>query len=265
MKDAILSHLSTACPWRDTLYCLDTIDSTNDRAKAMAEAGASHGTVILANAQTKGRGRMGRNFHSEGGKGIYMSFILRPDCPAASLMHLTCAVAVAIIDAVASVTGYRPGIKWINDLVAQGKKLGGILTELSIQPDGFVSYAIVGVGINCTQKEVDFPSQIRDIAISLETVTGKPVCREALCAALIQSMADISAQLISEKEAIMARYKENCVTLYRDVVLLQGNTSQVAKAIDLDSNGTLVVQLSDGTNKKVLSGEVSIRGFLGYC
>ena len=126
MKEKILSHLPPAHPWGQTLYYRDTIPSTNTEAKAMAAAGAPHGTVILADSQTAGRGRLGRSFCSPADSGIYMSVILRPACPPAALMHLTCAAGVAVCNAVETAVGIRPGIKWINDLVLRGKKLGGI-------------------------------------------------------------------------------------------------------------------------------------------
>ena len=124
MKDKILHHLTTECPWRDTLYWYDTIDSTNTRAKQLAKEGAPHGTVLIAGHQTGGRGRMGRTFQSPAGAGVYLSVILRPNCEPAQLMHLTCAAGVAMMDAVEAVSGIRPQVKWINDLVIHSKKTG---------------------------------------------------------------------------------------------------------------------------------------------
>ena len=127
MKEQILQKIPTECPWRDTLYWYDTIDSTNNRAKELAREGAPHGTVVTSGCQTAGRGRMGRSFHSPEGLGIYLSVILRPNCPPDQLMHLTSCAAVAMCDAVQKVSGLRPGIKWVNDLILNKKKLGGIL------------------------------------------------------------------------------------------------------------------------------------------
>ena len=141
MKQEILSALGNH-PWAETLQYHDCVESTNDLAKVLADGGAPHGTVIIAGKQTRGRGRMGRTFQSPADSGIYLSVILRPDCKADKLMHLTCATGVAMCNAVESATGYRPGIKWINDLVACNRKLGGILTELSLAPDGGVRYAV---------------------------------------------------------------------------------------------------------------------------
>ena len=146
MKQKILSQITTECPWRDTLYWYDAIDSTNTQAKNMAKQGAPHGTVVIAGSQSAGRGRMGRSFTSPPDAGLYLSVVLRPNCPAEALMHLTCAAAVAGCDAVEAVCGIRPDIKWTNDLVFGSKKLGGILTELSINSaTGLVDFAIIGI------------------------------------------------------------------------------------------------------------------------
>ena len=139
-------------PWRDTIEYFECIDSTNTYAKKMAMQGAAEGTVIIAGHQTGGRGRLGRTFSSPAGMGIYLSVILRPDCLPEELMHLTCASAVAASDAVGRVFSSMPGIKWTNDLVLGKRKLGGILTELSVNPTTRkVDWAVVGIGINCCQ------------------------------------------------------------------------------------------------------------------
>ena len=145
-------------PWQDQILCFDTIDSTNTRAKLLAAQGAPHGTVLLADTQTAGRGRLGRSFQSPGGMGIYMSVLLRPKCRPEKLMHLTCAAAVAACDAVEKVCGLRPGIKWTNDLISGKRKLAGILTELSLSPaTGLLDYAVIGIGINCHQSAGEDP------------------------------------------------------------------------------------------------------------
>ena len=231
----------------------------------MAKDGAPHGTVLIAGQQTGGRGRMGRSFHSPAGLGLYLSVILRPDCTADALMHLTCAVAVAACRAVEQVTGFLPGIKWINDLVAGKQKLGGILTELSVDPTtGKIAYAIVGIGINCNHTEQDFPLQLRQIATSLLSATGKPVSAARLAGAMVCRLQEMDQTLLSEKAAIMADYSENCITLGQDVVVVRADQKRYGKALSLDSNGGLAVQFADGTTEIVNSGEVSVRGVYGY-
>lgn len=260
MKQHILSHLPEDFPWQ--VHWFDTIDSTNDRAKVMASQGAPHGTVLIAGHQSKGRGRMGRTFRSPKGQGIYLSVILRPNCYARELMHLTCAAGIAMCDAVESVTDYRPGIKWINDLVAEGKKLGGILTELSVDPQsGMVQHAVVGIGINHSQTQEDFPNEIRDIAISLKTVTGKTVCPAVLAAAMIRSLQKMN---LSAKAEILTAYQKDCITIGKEIVLLRGEEKRYGTAVGIDEYGSLLVTFRDGTTQAVNSGEVSIRGMYGY-
>ena len=264
MKETIITQIPTECSWRDTLYWFDTIDSTNTQAKLLAAQGAPHGTLILASHQTAGRGRMGRSYFSPAGNGIYLSLILRPQCRAEELMHLTCAAAVAALDAVQKATGLRPGIKWINDMVAQGRKLGGILTELSVDPGTeLVQYAVVGIGINCYGGLEHFPTPIRDIAISLETVIGNRPDYAALAAQLILALWRMDQKITNEKDTIMDTYREDCITLGHEVKILRdGNPTGIA--VDIDSNGALLVRFSDGRLETVNSGEVSVRGLYGY-
>lgn len=263
MKEQILSLLPADLSWQ--VHWFDTVDSTNNLAKQMAQQGAPHGTVLIADRQTNGRGRMGRSFSSLGGKGIYLSVILRPQCTAQELMHLTCAVAEAMCSAVENAAGIRPGIKWINDLIAGGKKLGGILTELSVDPEsGLVNHAVIGIGINCSHTQEDFPCEIRDIAISLDTATGKQTPRERLAAEMILSLQKMDLQLLSHRDAIMAAYRKDCITMGREVTLLGMEEQRIGTAIDIDRDGALLVRFSDGTVKTVCSGEVSVRGLLGY-
>ena len=259
MKQNIIEHLNTH-PWRDSIHFFDTIDSTNTRAKAMAAQGAPAGTVLIADHQTGGRGRLGRTFLSPAGTGIYMSVILRPCCPPAQLMHLTCAAAVAACDAVEAATGLRPGIKWTNDLVHGSRKLAGILTELGLSPRGMADWAVIGIGINCLQAEADFDPSIRSFAGSLSMFT--PCDRARVAAALVEAFA---AMDLCEKDTIMDRYRRDCVTLGREVSLVRGEDPvRHGRAVDIDGDGALIVEFSPGIRETVNSGEISIRGMYGY-
>ncbi len=260
MKEQLIKHLPPDYPGTKHIHWFDTIDSTNTCAKALAQDGAPQGTVVIADRQTGGRGRMGRSFSSPGGMGIYLSMILRPGCDATELMHLTCAVAVAMCDAIEAVSGFRPGLKWINDLIAKGKKLGGILTELSLVPGtASVDFAVVGIGINCCQTVADFPEELQNIAISLQDVIGNPVDRAKLAAAMIESLWKMSRTLLVEKSTVMTKYKADCITLGQDIYLLQDDEKRPCRAIDLNLDGALIVAYPDGTSQAVNSGEVSVR------
>ena len=257
--------MKESCPWQDSLLWFDTIDSTNTRAKELAAQGAPHGTVLIADHQTGGRGRRGRSFHSPARTGIYMSVILRPNCPPAQLMHLTCAAAVAMCNAVEAAVGIPPGIKWTNDLVYGSRKIAGILTELGLSPTGMVDYAIIGVGINCSQTESDFPEDIRSIAGSLHTVTGKEIDRAKVAAAMMDAFFLMSEHLLTEKQVILARYRERCITLGREVSIVKADGNiRHGTALDIDEEGALIVRFSTGLTEIVNSGEVSIRGMYGY-
>ena len=265
MKNAIISHLPATHRWRDSIHWFETIPSTNTQAKAMAAAGAPHGTVLIADSQTAGRGRLGRTFQSPPESGIYMSVILRPHCPPTDLMHLTCAAAVALCDAVEQMLGFRPGIKWINDLVCNRKKLAGILTELSIDPKtSLVDYAVVGIGINCNQAPEDFPPELQQIACSAAMVLGAPVDRSRLAAAMILSLERMSQTLLTDRQNIMSRYRSGCITIGTQVTVLQGDDRKDGHALDILDDGSLLVTFADGHTAAVNSGEVSVRGLYGY-
>ena len=264
MKDAILSRMPASHPWRGSIYYHDTIGSTNTEAKRLAAAGVPEGTVVIAGHQTMGRGRLGRHFDAPPGMGVYLSVILRPNCPPAQLMHLTCAMAVATCDAIQNATGFRPGIKWINDLVAGSRKLAGILTELSVSPTtGLVDYAIVGIGIDRAQRSEDFPPELRQIACSLAMATGTAPDTAALTAAVIQSVHLISIQL-PQRTAIMDRYRQDLVTLERPITVIRGDARRDGTAVSVEDDGSLIVRYDDGPIEAVNSGEVSVRGLFGY-
>lgn len=262
MKHHILHHLPGDHPWQNQIYWYDVTDSTNTQAKKLAAEGAPHGTVLIADRQTAGRGRLGRSFQSPAGMGIYMSVILRPGCPADQLMHLTCATAVAMCDAVEASAGFCPGIKWTNDLIFQGRKLAGILTELVSTPQGLC--AIIGIGINCSQQETDFAPEIRSFAGSLSMATGTPIDRARVAAAIITNLHRMDKSLLTGKAAMMDRYRRRCITLGQDICLLRSDEVRYGHAEAIDDSGALLVRFSDGHLESVHSGEVSVRGMYGY-
>ncbi|MBQ3000799.1 MAG: biotin--[Oscillospiraceae bacterium] len=260
MKKEILSLLPPDFSWGESVYYLKEIDSTSTYAKTLARNGAPEGTAVIAKCQTGGRGRMGRSFHSPEG-GLYMTVILRPKDKAEDLMHLTCLVGVAAANAVFSVSGIRPGLKWINDLVIGTKKVGGILVEMSLKPDGFVDYALVGIGINCRD---DIPPELSDIATALNRETGRNISPAALAAALLREIKVQYQGVIGRKSDIMEAYRMGCVTLNREVLLLRGGEKTKAFALSVTDDGGLLVRHPDGTQDVIASGEVSVRGLFGY-
>ena len=226
--------------------------------------GAPHGTVLIADHQTGGRGRQGRSFHSPAGSGIYMSVILRPGCKPQEIMHLTCAAAVAMCDAVERAVGLRPGIKWTNDLVCGKRKIAGLLTELGFDKGGNVDFAVVGIGINCCQQEADFPEDIRAVAGSLASVSGKEIDRAKVAAAMMDALLRMDALLLRGKHEMLEQYRRDCITIGQEVSLVRAEEVRHGKALDIDDEGALVVAFSDGHTERVNSGEVSVRGMYGY-
>ena len=264
MKEQILSKLPESYPWKDQFQYFTQISSTNDVLKAMARQGAPHGTVLIADHQTGGHGRLGRSFHSPEGVGVYLSLLIRPNCSPGELMHLTCAAGIAMCDAVEQTAYFRPGIKWTNDLVFGRRKLGGILTELGLSPKGLVDYAIIGIGINCCQKPEDFPSEIRDIAASLSIVSGEHTDRATLAAAMMVSLQKLDSILLTRKDALLEQYRRDCITIGQEISLVREEEIRHGTALNVDDAGALVVRFSDGHTEAVNSGEVSVRGMYGY-
>lgn len=259
---AIRAHLGD-CPWRVCLFA--EVDSTNTMLKKIAKEGSPAGTVLVADRQAGGRGRLGRSFLSPGGMGVYLSALIRPDCAPTELMHLTCAVAVAMCDAVENAFCFRPGIKWTNDLVVGNRKLGGILTELGLNPQtGRVDYAVLGIGINCGQLEHDFDESIRNLATSARMVLGREADRNRLIAEMVKALEVMDRELLHSPAAMLDQYRGDCITLGQYVSIVRGDEVRHAQALDIDTEGGLVVRYDSGETGTVTSGEVSVRGLYGY-
>lgn len=251
-------------PWRERIQYFDTITSTNDVLKQLALQGAPEGTTLVADCQTGGRGRLGRTFLSPSGVGVYLSVLLRPACRPMELMHLTCASANAACDAIEQAAGFRPGAKWTNDIVFNKRKLAGILTELGLKQDGTTAYAIIGIGFNCNQQLTDFPPSIQEVAGSLRMVTGKETDRALLAAKMIDALYWMNRDLLTDRAGIIARYRQDCITLGQEISLVRGDEIRHGKALDVDEDGALIVRYGDGTVEAVNSGEVSVRGMYHY-
>lgn len=248
------------------LRCFDEIDSTNTYAKQIALSGALDGTVVVANCQTAGRGRMDRSFQSPRDKGVYLSVLLRPELPPDRLLSVTALAGVAVCRTVERVCGVCPGLKWPNDPVLGKKKLCGILTELALEGEtGRVQSLVLGIGINVLQTRKDFPPEVAEMATSLAMELGRPVSRPALAAALIQELDQLYADLkAGDLSAYLSAYRRDCVNLGRTVQLIGPEGRETVTAVDIDQDFGLVVRDADGAEKTVRSGEVSVRGMYGY-
>ena len=200
------------------------------------------------------------------GRGVYLSALLRPQLAPEKILPLTALGAVAACDAVERTCGVRPQIKWTNDLVLNGKKLSGTLTELSLEGEsGALQYAVIGIGVNCNNASEDFPPELRDVATSLYLETGKRVQRAALAAALIEELDKLYAALQSgDTASYLTSYRRDCLTLGREVQLLWQNVKEKVTALDVDEQFGLVVRHEDGRVETIRTGEVSVRGLYGY-
>ena len=250
-----------SCP---DLRCLQEVDSTNSYLKREAMNGAPHGAIAVANCQTAGRGRMARRFQSPPDRGVYLSILLRPACMPAELMGATGMAAVAVCDAVEKAAGVRPQIKWTNDLILNGRKLGGILTEMALEGEtGRTEFLIIGAGVNVRESREDFPPEVAEIATSL-AAEGYGASRPALAAALIEAFYRLGRDLGGDISPWVAAYRRDCVTLGKEVRLLWTEGQERARALDVDGQFGLVVRREDGSETTVRTGEVSVRGLYGY-
>lgn len=265
VREGELSGPLAGCLVGRSLACLDTIDSTNTECKRRAMAGAPEGLVVLSEEQTGGRGRLGRTFQSPKGCGLYLSALLRPDLPPQAVTDFTAWVAVAVCDGIEAACGIQPRIKWTNDIIYGGKKLVGILTELGLESEtNSLQYLIPGIGINANHCSEDFGPDIRDMAISLAQILGRPVRRVTLAVEVIRALDRMYAGFPQNKEEYLKRYRALCMTPGNMVQLITPTTRQEAYALAIDDEFRLVVELPDGTRKALASGEVSVRGMYGY-
>jgi BirA family biotin operon repressor/biotin-[acetyl-CoA-carboxylase] ligase len=237
-----------------TLHCSDELPSTNDRARELADAGASHGEVVVAESQSAGRGRRGRNWASPPGRNLYLSVILRPNLPPQRAPEITLVASVAACDACRK-AGVEVGIKWPNDLLVGGRKVAGILTELSAEPD-LVHWVVLGIGVNLNSGPGDFPAELRGQATSLSIERCQPVPRALFAAALLSELEQWLDRHAAEGFGpIREAWRERSVTLGREVRVDAegGEISGVAE--DIDASGALLVRGKSGL-ARVVSGDV---------
>ncbi len=261
MRERILNQLETAWAGK-TCLCFDTLTSTNDYGKELAKQRNVHGTLIVADRQTAGRGRRGRSWEGKSGDSIAMSLCLEPRFSPEKAAGLTLVMALAAAEAVLEVTKAKPQIKWPNDLVVNGKKICGILTELFFTPDGYA--VIVGVGINANTMR--FSKELTDTASSLRLETGQEIVREQLIASVMKHF-EKAYELYEQTEdmsLLKERYEALLVNLERSVRVLDPRGAYDGIARGINDAGNLIVDASDGTRKEIDSGEVSVRGIYGY-
>ena len=244
------------------IYCFDSIDSTNTKAKELAEAGHPSGTLVVADQQTLGRGRRGRSWESPAGTGIFMTLMLKPDINPNNASMLTLVAAMATARAITEVTGEAAQIKWPNDIVMNGKKVVGILTEMSAQFD-YINHIVVGIGINVHNEE--FPEEIAKTASSLLLECGHRIHRASLIEAFLEEFERLYAAYLETEDmsGLQKEYDSLLVNRGRQVRVLDPKEPFEGKAMGITKKGELIVDTWE-SRKLVSSGEVSVRGIYGY-
>lgn len=257
--EGILLHSQNSQIKREQIHVYKTLESTNQLAKKMAVAGVSHGTVILAEEQTQGRGRLGRSFFSPKGTGLYMSIILCPKGTMDQAMLTTTAASVAVCRAFSKVLGIDSQIKWVNDIFVNNRKVCGILTEaLSNFETGSIESLILGIGINVSTEKNQFPEEIKEVAGSLrEKNSPNTVSRNQLAASIINEIFTVYETV--NPQDFISEYKSRCFVLGKEIRVYRGLDQYNAKAIDIDSQGALIIERPDGSKETLNSGEISIR------
>ncbi len=263
-KEAVLSKLITETFGR-TMEYFDEIDSTNNYCKQQAEMGAEHGFLAVADRQVSGRGRRGRVWETPSGISIAMSIVLRPEIATECASMLTLVAALSVADAIRNVTGLEAGIKWPNDIVINGKKVCGILTEMSIEFSA-INYVVVGIGVNVNNSI--FPQELSDIATSIYMEKGEMVSRSRLIAEILIAFERyykvfLETQDLSE---LKSYYEARLVNKDAHVRVLSANgkVDDEGTALGIDDIGRLVIKSDDGSTKNIMAGEVSVRGICGY-
>jgi len=271
----IIYNLKTGIIGSNIIY-REEIDSTNNYAKKIASEGCKDGTVVVAECQTAGRGRLGRMWDSARNKGIYMSIVLRPEVAPEDVQIITIAASIAVAEAIRDITGMEAAIKWPNDIILDGKKVCGILTEMSSEMEK-VNFLVVGIGLNVNHSREDFPEELANTATSLriyaeQNSTGTAPAeldfrlnRSSLVKAVLTEMENVYCMVNNgNTDEVVRQWKEYSVTLGKEVLITSKSAEYRGFAKDITKDGRLIVDCSDGVTREVMSGEVKVRGLLGY-
>ncbi len=241
-----------------TIHCFDEIASTNGLAREMAVMGAREGTVIIAETQTRGKGRLGRTWASPRG-GIWLSTILRPKLKAKETPKLTLMTSLAVAKTINQLFNLKTEVKWPNDVLINAKKVCGILTEANTRGD-VINFVVVGIGINANIGLDSLPKQVRENATSLKHELKREIDREQLLHVLLEKMEHYYVMIMNGKaSSVLEEWKSLCGFLGSYVQVTSWEEKIEGWAIDVDENGALTIKLHDGTLRKVLSGDLSLK------
>lgn len=239
-----------------TIHARDSLSSTNDLAFSLASEGASHGEVVIAEHQTKGKGRRGRAWESPPGLNLYASIVLRPELPPQRAPELTLLGAVALAETLREAGAQRAEIKWPNDVLIEGRKVAGVLTELSADTER-IRFAILGIGVNLNSRLADFPPELAEAATSLREARGEVVPRALFTAALFSTLEKwLFIHADEGFEPVRARWSALSSTLGHEVVVRSERSELRGVAQEIDETGALLIRTSDGKVERVFSGDV---------
>jgi len=242
------------------IHLFQEVESTNDEAATLAGRGESEGTMVIAERQQRGRGRLGRRWESPMGLGLYLSVILRPPIPPQDATMLTLLGAVAGAEAIERTTGLTIALKWPNDLILHGRKVGGILGEMAAE-DARLLYVILGIGINVNQTETDFPGELRQIATSLRVEADHPIDRAAMVRSFCESLDEWYERFLSAgSQPVLEQVRHRCLTVGRMVAARSGDEEMSGFAVELDDRGRLVIRDAMGVLHHLVAGDVTLAG-----
>ena len=254
--ELIAPMLTTRALGKD-IKVFSELDSTNIMAKELASAGAPHGTVVAADMQTAGRGRLGRNFVSPAGSGLYMSIIVRPGFDLEISSMMTAAAAVAVAEAVEKLSSHDVMIKWVNDPYMNGKKICGILTEASLGMEmRSLDFAVIGIGINVRSMKNIIDTELAKIATSIEDETGLIIDRNQLCAEVLAKL-EYYLDTLPER-TFLHEYRRREFLTGHEITANIGNSNVSGKALGIDDNANLIFQDSSGNILHLSSGEANL-------
>ena len=232
--------------------------STNDIIEKLARDGVREGAVVFAEAQTRGRGRLGRRWASPAKKGLWFSLLLRPEMRPQAATQLTVASGIALRNAIAQQTGLKAEIKWPNDILVSGKKVAGILTELSAELDQ-IKYVLMGIGVDVNLEADDFPPEIRRQASSLKLELGRPVGRAELAAAILRELdREYGRVLEGEFSAVASDWERHCTTIGQRVAIRLGERRVCGRAESLGEDGALLLRTDHGHLERIVGGDVTV-------
>jgi BirA family biotin operon repressor/biotin-[acetyl-CoA-carboxylase] ligase len=256
--DDLHSRLGATCVIGRDIRVFERTTSTNDIMARLARDGMKEGAVVFAESQSRGRGRLGRQWISPARQGLWFSILLRPDLPPQSATQVMVAAAAALVRALAPLLGRAPEIKWPNDILIRGKKVAGILTELTAELDQ-IKEIVLGIGVDVNLDASGFPAGLRNLATSLKIECGRTIDRAELAVMILRELdGDYQRIQNGQFELVAEEWREHCTTLGRDVAIRVGERVVRGRAESLDADGALLLRTEHGLLERIIGGDVTL-------